>query len=181
MMKQLIRLGLMLVAVLAMVSCTPSTPGTALKNYMSALSDKDYEKFIDGCNISEADSEKAKEIREGLIAMIQEKGSKTIEKKGGLKEVEIVSEEMAEDGNSAIVTYKHRRSFQAGESFLILPVCGEHVGNKYFQNVGTIRRIQEGKFLAETYHFGYGFRGCFVSFLRLFQFLFQLFQIARCN
>lgn len=91
---------------LAMVSCTPSTPGTALKNYMSALSDKDYEKFIDGCNISEADSEKAKEIREGLIAMIQEKGSKTIEKKGGLKEVEIVSEEMAEDGNSAIVTYK---------------------------------------------------------------------------
>ena len=31
---------------------------------------------------------------------------KTIEKKGGLKEVEIVSEEMAEDGNSAIVTYK---------------------------------------------------------------------------
>lgn len=106
MMKQLIRLGLMLIAVLAMVSCTPSTPGTALKNYMSALSDKDYEKFIDGCNISEADSEKAKEIREGLIAMIQEKGSKTIEKKGGLKEVEIVSEEMAEDGNSAIVTYK---------------------------------------------------------------------------
>ena len=94
MMKQLIRLGLMLVAVLAMVSCTPSTPGAALKNYMSALSDKDY------------DSDKAKEIREGLIAMIQEKGSKTIEKKGGLKEIEIVSEEMAEDGNSAIVTYK---------------------------------------------------------------------------
>lgn len=105
MMKQLIRLGLMLVAVLAMVSCTPSTPGV-LKNYMSALSDKDYEKFIDGCNISEADSDKAKEIREGLIAMIQEKYSKTIEKKGGLKEIEIVSEEMAEDGNSAIVTYK---------------------------------------------------------------------------
>ena len=96
MMKQLIRLGLMLVVVLAMVSCTPSTPGAALKNYMSALSDKDYEKFIDGCNISEADSDKAKEIREGLIAMIQEKGSK----------IEIVSEEMAEDGNSAIVTYK---------------------------------------------------------------------------
>ena len=106
MMKQLIRLGLMLVAVLAMVSCTPSTPGAALKNYMSALSDKDYEKFIDGCNISETDSDKAEEIREGLIAMIQEKGSKTIEKKGGLKEIEIVSEEMAEDGNSAIVTYK---------------------------------------------------------------------------
>lgn len=106
MMKQLIRLGLMLIAVLAMVSCTPSTPGAALKNYMSALSEKDYEKFIEGCNISEADSDKAKEIHEGLIAMIQEKGSKTIEKKGGLKEIEIVSEEMAEDGNSAIVTYK---------------------------------------------------------------------------
>lgn len=80
-MKQLIRLGLMLVAVLAMVSCTPSTPGAALKDYMSALSDNDYEEFINGCNISEADSDKAKEIREGLVAMVQEKGSKTIEKK----------------------------------------------------------------------------------------------------
>ena len=52
MMKQLIRLGLMLVAVLAMVSCTPSTPGAALKNYMSALSDKDYEKFIDALRLT---------------------------------------------------------------------------------------------------------------------------------
>lgn len=103
-MKQLIRLGLMLVAVLAMVSCTPSTPGAALKDYMSALSDNDYEEFINGCNISEADSDK--EIREGLVAMVQEKGSKTIEKKGGLKETEIVSEEIAEDGNSAVVTFK---------------------------------------------------------------------------
>ena len=81
MMKQLIRLGLMLVVVLAMVSCTPSTPGAALKNYMSALSDKDYEKFIDGCNISEADSDKAKEIREGLIAMIQERVPKLLRKR----------------------------------------------------------------------------------------------------
>lgn len=73
---------------------------------MSALSDNDYEEFINGCNISEADSDKAKEIREGLVAMVQEKGSKTIEKKGGLKETEIVSEEIAEDGNSAVVTFK---------------------------------------------------------------------------
>ena len=42
----------------------------------------------------------------GLVAMVQEKGSKTIEKSGGLKETEIVSEEMAEDGNSAVVTIK---------------------------------------------------------------------------
>lgn len=106
MMKQLIRFALMLVAVLALASCTPSTPGAALKEYMSALSDKDYEKFINGCNISKTDADKAKEIREGLVAMVQEKGSKTIEKKGGLKETEIVSEEMAEDGNSAVVTFK---------------------------------------------------------------------------
>lgn len=46
MMKQLIRFALMLIAVLALASCTPSTPGAALKEYMSALSDKDYEKFI---------------------------------------------------------------------------------------------------------------------------------------
>ena len=63
MMKQLIRFALMLVAVLALASCTPSTPGAALKEYMSALSDKDYEKFINwmqhlrkGCRQGERDT-----------------------------------------------------------------------------------------------------------------------------
>ena len=106
MMKQLIRLGLMLVAVLAMVSCTPSTPGAALKHYMSALSDKDYEEFVEGVKLSETDAAKAQEARDGLVAMIKEKGAKTPDEKGGLKEIEIVSEEIAEDGNSAVVTFK---------------------------------------------------------------------------
>ncbi|WP_246368578.1 DUF4878 domain-containing protein [Phocaeicola faecicola] len=38
--------------------------------------------------------------------MIKEKGAKTLDEKGGLKEIEIVSEEIAEDGNSAVVTFK---------------------------------------------------------------------------
>ncbi len=67
MMKQLIRLGLMLVAVLAMVSCTPSTPGAALKNYMSALSDKDYENSLTDATSLRLTLTKLRKYARGLL------------------------------------------------------------------------------------------------------------------
>lgn len=52
MMKLMIRLGMMAIALLAMVSCSSSSPSGALEDYMSALQNKKYEKFVDGINIS---------------------------------------------------------------------------------------------------------------------------------
>lgn len=106
MMKKLMYLGLMLVAVVAMMSCSSGGPGSALKGYVSAMQSGDYEKFVDGINFSKAEPDKAAEAREGFVALMKEKAGKELEKKGGLKSFEVLSEEIAEDGNSAVVKFK---------------------------------------------------------------------------
>ena len=106
MMKLMIRLGMMAITLLAMVSCSSSSPSGALEDYMSALQNKKYEKFVDGINISKGSPDEIKQAREGLVSMMEEKADKTLEKNGGIKSIEIISEEIAEDGNSAVVKFK---------------------------------------------------------------------------
>lgn len=108
MMKKLVLFSVMVVAMWVMVSCGSggSGPSDALKNYATALQEGKYEKFVDGINFSNATSEQQKEAREGFVALVEEKGAKEFEKKGGFKGFEILSEEIAEDGNSAVVKFK---------------------------------------------------------------------------
>ena len=73
---------------------------------MSALKDKNYEKFVDGINISKGSPEEVEEARKGLVSIMEEKAGKILEKNGGIKSIEIISEEIAEDGNSAVVKFK---------------------------------------------------------------------------
>lgn len=97
---------MMLVAVLAMVSCSSDSPGSALKDYVTAMNNGDYEKFVEGIDFSKVEPEQLDETRQGYVALLKEKGGKELEKKGGLKSFEVISEEIAEDGNSAIVKMK---------------------------------------------------------------------------
>lgn len=108
MMKKLVYYSLMAIAaVLFMVSCSStSTPSGAMKKYLSAVKSGDYEEFVEGINFSKVDPQKLDETREGFTAMMKEKGAEDLEKKGGLKDFEILSEEINEDGNSAVVAYK---------------------------------------------------------------------------
>lgn len=106
MMKKLMYLGMMLVVALAMASCSSGGPGSALKDYVTAMKDGDYEKFVNGIDFSKTDPDKVEEARQGYVALLQEKGGKELEKKGGLKSIEVISEKIAEDGNSAVVTFK---------------------------------------------------------------------------
>lgn len=108
MMKKLVLFSAMVVAMLALVSCSSggSGPADALKKYATALQDGNYEKFVDGINFSNATPDQQKEAREGFVALVKEKGAKEFEKKGGFKDFEILSEEIAEDGNSAVVKFK---------------------------------------------------------------------------
>lgn len=107
-MRKLVYFSVMAVAMLFVVSCSSSgdTPSGALKNYVSAMQGGDYDKFVEGIDVSSIAPEKQAETREGFSAMLKEKGEKELEKKGGLKDFEILSEEMAEDGNSAVVKFK---------------------------------------------------------------------------
>ena len=80
MMKLMIRLGMMAITLLAMVSCSSNSPSGALEDYMSALQNKKYEKFVDGINISKGSPDEIKQAREGLVSMMKEKADKIAKK-----------------------------------------------------------------------------------------------------
>lgn len=108
-MKKVFYLSMMAIAMLVMAACSssPSGPGEALKKYSEYLQKGDYEKFVDGLAFAESqDAANIKEEKEALVSMLKEKITKEYEKKGGMKEIEIVSEQIAEDGNTAVVKTK---------------------------------------------------------------------------
>ena len=113
-MKKLITLSFLVVAVLSFISCSPSSPGKALKGYLNDLADEDYESFIEGVYFPEdMDEQRKKKDEAQLLAIIKENGAKEYEKKGGVKSIEILSETISEDGKSAVVEYK--QTFGNGE------------------------------------------------------------------
>lgn len=106
-MKKVFYFGLFATILFIMASCGASTPGAAAKQYAEYVQNGKYEKFVDGIVFDQKiDAAKAKEAKEGLTAMLKEKVSKEIEKKQGIKQIDIVSEEVAEDGNTAKVVLK---------------------------------------------------------------------------
>lgn len=107
-MRKLICLSAVLLAVMAMVSCSgsTSTPSSAFEKYSSGMISGDYDKFVEGVYLSQVEPEKQAEYKENLKIMIESKGKASMEKKGGLKEIVIISEEISEDGNSAVVKFK---------------------------------------------------------------------------
>ena len=67
----------------------------------------DYDKFVDGIYYGEdATKEDISESNTMLKAMLTEKGQESIKEKGGVKSIEIVSEEISDDGKSAEVVLK---------------------------------------------------------------------------
>lgn len=106
-MRKFFYLGMLMTAMFIMASCSStSNPSDAMKTYLSAIQDSDYETLIDGVDLSKVPEKDMKNAREGLTAMMKEKGEKDLKSKGGLKSFEIVSEKISEDGNTAIVHYK---------------------------------------------------------------------------
>ena len=66
----------------------------------------DYDKLTSGIYISDENKEKADAIRESYKEMLESKGKSSLDKKGGLKEIVVLSEEISEDGNTAVVKFK---------------------------------------------------------------------------
>lgn len=109
-MKKVFYFSVMVMAMFVMASCSssPSTPSDALKKYSQYLQSGDYEKFVEGLAFDESqEAAKVKEAKEQLASMLKEKVSKEYDKKGGIKDIEILSEQIAEDGNTAVVKTKY--------------------------------------------------------------------------
>ena len=65
----------------------------AAKKYAEYMESGDYDKFVDGIAFSDtATEEEVKQQKEMILALLQEKGQKSMEEKGGLKKVEIISD-----------------------------------------------------------------------------------------
>lgn len=101
------------------VACFASqTPGQVAKKNAEYLANGQYEKFIDGIAFDEnASKEDIKEQKEMILSLL-EKGKESIDGKDGLAKVDVISEVIAEDGNSAKVllkqTYKNGDSEESG-------------------------------------------------------------------
>jgi uncharacterized protein YchJ len=105
-MKKIYSFALAVIALVTMAACSTaasSGPGDALKSYYEALIKGDYVKFADGLLLK--DTEDPAKQKEEVTALLKEKlANAPSEKK--LSGVEVVSEKISEDGNSADVTVK---------------------------------------------------------------------------
>jgi hypothetical protein len=109
-MKKIIYFSLSLITLFTIAACfsKTETPGDAAKKYAGYIASGDYEKFVDAIAIETEDqtSEQVKEVKDGLLSLLKEKGAKTIEEKGGIESTEVVSETILEDGTTAEVVIK---------------------------------------------------------------------------
>ena len=102
-------LGMMIVGF--MTSCSTNSPSGVVKKQMECLKNKDAKGLVELIDLSDV-TESEEELEKGkaeLASMIESKGFKTVEKKGGIKSYEILDEDVAENpepGSLAIVTIK---------------------------------------------------------------------------
>lgn len=108
-MKRLsILLGL-IVIVLAMTSCSSNTPKAVAEKSVKCLIDKDFEGYVDLLYLEDKDSQDAAKLendKKELAALLKSKAEKEYEKDKGLTSYETLKEEIAENGETAVVKMK---------------------------------------------------------------------------
>lgn len=97
----------MFVAVVAFTlwSCGPAnTPSAVAEKACKCVQNEDYEGYVELMDLKETKNQESE--KEQFVAMLREKGTKTMEKKQGIKSYKVESEEISEDGKSATVNMK---------------------------------------------------------------------------
>ena len=97
----------MFVAVVALTlwSCgSANTPSAVAEKAVKCMQKADYEGYVDLMDLKKSDGKDVE--KEQLAALLREKGTKTMEKKQGIKSYKVESEEISEDGKSATVNMK---------------------------------------------------------------------------
>lgn len=100
----MIRLMAVAIVAMAMVACGSSnTPENATKAMLKSFQNGDYKALIEQVHFSK---EVSQEDKDQLAALVQAKVAPEIKKKDGIKNFEVGEAELAEDGQSAKVSYK---------------------------------------------------------------------------
>lgn len=105
-MKNLISLSIIVAFIAMFTACSPKndTPTAVATEYMSLMKAGKYEKVADLTYVKPGTSAEDEAQGKAMIAsMLKEKAGKQIEKKGGIKSFEIISEKISESGEKATV------------------------------------------------------------------------------
>jgi len=109
-MKKMLYLALAVMTVGLVASCSSgsSSPGKAAKQYAEYMAKGDYDKFVNGIAFDEdATKEEIEEGKTMVKSLLTEKMKPALEEKGGMKSIEVLSEDISDDGNSADVELKY--------------------------------------------------------------------------
>lgn len=107
--KIFIALVCMVAVLAATTSCGggASTPAGAAADCIELLKAKDYEGFVETIKLNEnATPEEIEQTKVMYVSLLKDKGAKQMEKKGGIASYTLLSEEIAEDGQTAKVKYE---------------------------------------------------------------------------
>lgn len=106
-MKKLAGFITMLLGALFMAACSSSSPSDVAKKAYGYIQDENYEDFVDLLYITPGeDAEKAKQDKESLVLLMAGLSKQNSEKKDKVKSYEVISEEIDENGEKAVVTMK---------------------------------------------------------------------------
>lgn len=106
-MKRLLGLAAIFAALFMFASCGNSnTPKAVAEQAEKALQNEDYEKLADLMYIKESKDASMEDQKQMMTLLMKEKGGKMLKDRDGIKSFEILSEEIDESGEKAVVKMK---------------------------------------------------------------------------
>lgn len=106
-MKKLFGFFALMTALFIMTSCGGgNSPKAVADKALKAMQNKNYDEFVEYIYIAPKEGEDPEGAKKMLSGMMQSKADKAYEKKGGFKSYEVLSEEIDEKGEKAVVKVK---------------------------------------------------------------------------
>lgn len=105
-MKKLTGFIILLIVAFTMSGCSDNSPRAVAEKALSYMQKENWEGYVDLMYITDKENKNNDKNKKEFVELLKDKGGKVIEKKGGIKSYEILSEEISEDGNTAIVKTK---------------------------------------------------------------------------
>lgn len=106
-MKKFVGFITLLFGALFLAACSSSTPSDVTKKAYGYIQDENYESFVDLLYVAPGeDAEKTKKEKESLVYLMKGLSGQDSDKKDKVKSYEVISEEIDETGEEAIVKMK---------------------------------------------------------------------------